>query len=135
MGKYKAPSKNSKYYLPREDYLTTVHYALRYPLWVEELRVTADTGKGIRYDKEKVQTSITGNEVEDTAIRRVELTKKKELIDSTINEVAKGMDDYIRLSVCYGLTYDQLLARKIPCGRRLYVEIRQRFFFELSKKI
>ena len=135
MAKYKAPSKNSKYYLPREDYLTAVHYALRYPLWVEELRVSADTGKAINYDKIKVQTSITGCEVEDLAIRRVELTQKKELVDSTIHEVARGMDDYIRFAVCYGLTYDQLLARKIPCGRRLYIEIRQRFYYELSKKI
>lgn len=135
MGKYKAPSKNSKYYLPREDYLTAVHYALRYPLWVEELRVSADSGKAINYDKIKVQTSMSGTEVEDLAIRRVELTQKKELVDSTIHEVARGMDDYIRFAVCYGLTYDQLLARKIPCGRRMYVEIRQRFYFELSKKI
>lgn len=51
MGKYRVPSEKNKYYIQREDYLTSVHYALRYPLWVEELRLTVDTGKAIRYDK------------------------------------------------------------------------------------
>ena len=35
MGKYRTPSPNSKYSLPKEDYLTAIHYSLRYPLWKE----------------------------------------------------------------------------------------------------
>ena len=135
MGKFRVPSEKSKYYLPKEDYLTAVHYALRYPLWLEELRVTADTGKGIRYDKLKVQTSIIGTEVEDVAIRRAELSQKKEMVDEIINEVSRGMDDYIRMAVCFGFSYDQLHFKGMPCGRNMYLSIRQRFYFELSKKI
>ena len=135
MGKYRVPSENSKYYLQREDYLTAVHYALRYPLWIEELKHAADTGKAIRYDKVKVQTSITGCEVEEVAIRMAELSQKRDLVDAIINEVARGMDDYIRMAVCFGFTYDQLRERGMPCGRNMYLNIRRRFYFELSKKI
>lgn len=135
MGKYRVPSEKSKFYLPKEDYLTAVHYALRYPLWIEELKLTADTGKAIRYDKLKVQTSLTGCEVEEVAIRRAELSQKKDLVDGIINEVARGMDDFIRLAVCYGFTYDRLHDKGMPCGRNMYLNIRQRFYFELSKKI
>ena len=135
MGKYRVPSEKSKFYLPKEDYLTAVHYALRYPLWIEELKLTADTGKAIRYDKLKVQTSLTGCEVEEVAIRRAELSQKKDLVDGIINEVARGMDDFIRLAVCYGFTYDRLHDKGMPCGRNMYLNIRQKFYFELSKKI
>ena len=135
MGKYRIPSEKSKYYLPKEDYLTAVHYALRYPLWIEELKLTADTGKAIRYDRLKVQTSISGCEVEDVAIRRVELSQKKDLVDKIISEVSHGMDDYVRMAVCFGFTYEQLHLKGMPCGRNMYLNIRQRFYFELSKKI
>ena len=36
MGKYKAPSEKYKYYIPKEDYLTAIHFSLRYPLWKED---------------------------------------------------------------------------------------------------
>ena len=59
MGKYRPPSEKSKYYIPKEDYLTAVHYALRYPLWQQDLRDMANTSKGISYDKDKGSFCIT----------------------------------------------------------------------------
>ena len=64
MSKYRILSTKNKYSLPKEDYLTAIHYSLRYPLWVEELKTAADTGRAIRYDKDKVQSS---NDFDQTA--------------------------------------------------------------------
>ena len=134
MAKYRPTTKN-KYALPKEEYLTAIHYALRYPLWLDELRTLGDTSQGIRYDKEKVQTSMTGGEVEDIAIRRVEIRGKIEMIDKIINSVANGMDHWLRQGVCYGLTFDQLKARDVPCERDSYYLMRRKFYYELSRRI
>ena len=69
MGKYRAPSENSKYYIPKEDYLTAIHYSLRYPLWKEEVETMADTSKGISYDKDKVQTSFGYDSTFEAAVK------------------------------------------------------------------
>ena len=135
MGKYKAPGKNSKFYLSKEDYLTAVHYALRYPQWKGELDALTDTGLGIRYDKVLVQTSPRQDGLEKLAIKRAAISVKIDLIDKIIKQVSKGMDDYIRLSVCYGMTYFQLLEKGIPCSRKLYSEIRGHFYYLLNEKI
>ena len=134
MSKYRITTKN-KYALPKEEYLTAIHYALRYPLWLDELRTLGDTSSGFRYDKEKVQTSITGGEVEDVAIRRVEIREKIDLIDGIIESVADGMNQWLRQGVCYGLTFDQLKAKNMPCERDAYYLMRRKFYYELSRRI
>ena len=133
--KYRILSDKNKYSLPKEDYLTAIHYALRYPLWVEELRTAADTGGAIRYDKEKVQTSVSGDPTADTAIRMAEIASKVNMIDDIIKKVADGIDIYLRYGVCYGLTFDQLKAKGMAYERDAYYLRRRRFYFELSKRI
>jgi len=134
MGKYRV-SEKSKYSLPREDYLTAIHYSLRYPLWLEELRTAADTG-AIRYDKEKVQTSNSSDPTYEVAVRMGELTDKINLIDNTILEAAGDVyAPYLRYSVCHGLTYDQCCAKGLFQGRRQFYEMRRYYFFLLSRKI
>ena len=54
--KHRILSEKNKYYLPKEDYLTAIHYALRYPMMLAELDDVRDTSTAIRYDKDKVQT-------------------------------------------------------------------------------
>ena len=134
MGKYRIAEKN-KYALPREDYLTAIHYSLRYPLWVEELRTAADTGVAIRYDKDKVQTSNDSDPTYEVAVRMAELTDRINMVDDIIRLVAQGMDSWLRMGVCYGLTFDQLKAKAMPCERNLYYGIRRHFYYELAKKI
>lgn len=135
MGKYRTPSEKSKYYLSKEDYLTAVHYALRYPQWQGEYKALADTGQAIRYDRDKIQSSPKKDSLEIKAIKMAEISKKMELIDHIIHDVSKGMDDYIRLSVCYGMTYYQLKQRNIPCSRKMYSDIRRLFYYRLIEKI
>lgn len=138
MGKrYSTPSKKSKYYIPREDYLTAIHYALRYPLWMQELNDMANTARAITYDKDRVQSSGGYDSTYEAAVRISEsdIRKKTKLIDDIIALVSNGMDDWIRMGVCYGLTFDQLKGKGMPCERDMYYEMRRHFYYELSFKI
>lgn len=130
MSKYRTPID-----LPKEDYLTAVHYALRYPLWKAEIETSADTARAIRYDTDKVQTSNDYDPVQETAIRREEIGRKIKLVDSVIEQTAKGMDFFLRLGVCYGLSFWQLQSKGIPCSQNTYYGIRKKFYYELSRII
>lgn len=137
MGKYRTPSNKSRYFIPKEDYLTAVHYSLRYPLWKEEVDSMADTSRAITYDKDKVQTSSDYDSTFEAAVRITDsyAMQKVKLIDNTIALAADGMDYYLRLGVCYGLTFDQLKGKGMPCEKDKYYLMRRHYYFELSKRI
>lgn len=137
MGKYRAPSKNSKYHVPKEDYLTAIHYSLRYPLWKEEVETMADTSKAIAYDKDKVQSSSGYDSTFEAAVKIVESNKqhKMQIVDDTIQKVAGGLDYWLRLGVCYGLTFDQLKGKGLPCERDAYYLMRRKYIYYLVQRI
>lgn len=135
MGKYRTPSTSSKYYIPKEDYLTAIHYSLRYPLWKEEVADMANTARAITYDKDKVQSSGGYDSTYEAAVRIQEKQHKLQLIDDTIHDVADGLDYWLRLGVCYGLTFDQLKGKGMPCEHKKYYLIRRMYYYNLSKKI
>ena len=135
MSQYRTPRPSNKYYIPREEYLTVLHYCRQYPQWEAELKVDPDSGSGVDTEKEHVQTSNQFDPTSSLAIRRAMIAKKKRTVDEIIHNVAMGMDEWITLGVCYGMTYYQLDQRGIPCGAKLYYKIRQRFYFEMAKKI
>ena len=127
MGFYRVPSKNNKYYLPKEEYLTAVHYALRYPYLLEKLNtiVNADTSQAITYDKDKVDSSNLSDSTAKTAILRAELMEKLEKIAASIKESVNNAEEekYLRKHVCYGFGFWQLK------------NMRQYFYYTLAKKI
>ena len=137
MGKYRSLSRKNKYFIPKEDYLTAIHYSRRYPIWKEELDSMADTSKALTYDTDPVQTSGDYDSTFEAAVRIVESdnAKKIKLIDDTISLTAKGLDNFLRLGVCYGLTFEQLKSKGMPCERDMYYEVRRHYYFELSKRI
>ena len=137
MSKFRPLSRKNKYYIPKEDYLTAIHYSRRYPVWKQELDAIADTSKAIRYDKDNVQTSGDYDSTFEAAVKLTEgsIVKKVQLIDDIINQVSKGMDNWLRLGVCYGLTFDQLKNKGMPCERDMYYDMRRHYYFELSQKI
>mgnify|MGYP003293965833 CR=1 FL=1 len=137
MSKYRTPKPGSKYAIPKEDYLTAIHYSRRYPLWREEVDNMADTSKAIAYDKDKVQTSFGYDSTYEAAVKIAESNKqhKIQMIDDTIALVADGMDYWLRLGVCYGLTFDQLKGKGLPCEKDKYYTMRRRYYFELIQII
>lgn len=137
MSKYRTPKPSSKYAIPKEDYLTAIHYSLRYPLWREEVESMADTSKAITYDKDKVQTSFGYDSTFEAAVRIADSNKqhKIQLIDDIIKLVADDMDYWLRLGVCYGLTFNQLKGKGMPCEKDTYYTMRRRYYYELIKVI
>lgn len=137
MGKYRILSENNQYYLPKHTYLTCIHYALQYRDWKARLDSDRDSRGAIRYDKDRVQTSMDGDSTSDIAIKMIEIEEKCKMIDECISIACDGsnLDRWVRLGVCYGFTIYQLLDDKMPCGKNMYYNIRQRFYYELSKKI
>lgn len=135
MSQYRTPRPSNKYYIPHEEYLTVLHYCRQYPQWEAELMVEPDSGTGIDTEKEHVQTSSQYDPTSSLAIRRATIAKKKQMVDDVIHSVSMGMDQWMRLGVCYGMTYYQLNVRGIPCSAKLYYKTRQRFYYEMAKRI
>lgn len=136
MSQYRTPAESNKYYLPKHTYLACIHYALQYRDWRATLDADRDTRGAIRYDKDRVQTSNDFDSTSVTAMRMVEIQDKVDMIDNIIADVSdEGMARYLRMSVCYGFTIYQLQDIGAPCGKNYMSKLRQRFYWELSKKI
>lgn len=135
MAKYRELSQKNKYYIPREDYLTAIHYSLRYPLWLAELEDARDTSTAIRYDKDKVQSSPNADMVFNAANRAIQISERVQLIDSIIQLCAGDLEYFLRLGVCYGLTFNQLKNKGMPCEHKKYYEMRRQYYYELSRMI
>ena len=137
MSKYRTLSESNQYYLPKHTYLTCIHYALQYRDWVAMLTADRDTRGAIRYDKDKIQTSNDFDSTSATAMKMVEISEKVNMIDDIIYDVCDGsnLERWVKLGVCYGFAYFQLMQDGMPCGKNIYYEIRQKFYFELAKKI
>lgn len=136
MGKYRLPAESNAYFLPKHTYLACIHYALQYRDWKAYLDAERDTRGAIRYDKDRVQTSGDYDSTSTTAIRMIEIQAKVDMINGIIDDICEdGMRKYLLLSVCYGFTKYQLQDQGMPCGKNYMGKLRQRFYWELSKKI
>lgn len=134
MSQHRNPSKNSKYYIPKETFLTVVHYVKQYPMWVEQLS-TMDGSKAITYDQDRVQTSPNPDTVANIAIKRAAISEKKDKVDRVAKLVGGNMSKWIIKGVCYDMPFYQLQHHGIPCGKDLYYKLRRRFYYEMSKEI
>lgn len=133
---YRTPAEGNKYYLPKHTYLACIHYALQYRDWKAYLDSERDTRGAIRYDKDRIQTSNDYDSTSTTAMRMVEIQSKVDMIEECMSLVCEEtMIKYLRLSVCYGFTIYQLQEQGIPCGKNYMTKLRQRFYYELSKRI
>lgn len=135
MVQFRTPTERSKYYVPKEVYLTVIHFCRQYPLWVAELETEPDASKAITYDKERVQTSNQFDATSEIAIHRHMIAEKKAVIDRISADVAGDLAQWLRLGVCYGLTFPDLEARGIPCAVNTYYRMRKRFYYEVAKVI
>ena len=118
MPEHRTLSKKNKYYLPKETFLTVLHYCKQYPNWKKEMDNLVDQNRAIAYDKEKVTSSNTYDPTSTAAVRLSEITKKAELIEGVAHMVA-----------------GPLKIKGIPCGKDMYYDRRRRFYFELAARI
>ena len=146
MSQYRTPTQASPYFLPKHKYLSALQYALQYEELKSELEDLYDKckGSGIDYTKDRVQAGGGNDQVFFMAERIAEVNGKLQKISSTIIAVApQGVEHHLFLSVCRGYSYRQLCEVKdasgkrnpVPMGKNAFARMRQRFYFELSKKI
>lgn len=136
MSKYRIPTKNSKYYVPKETYLTAVHYCKQYPIWAAELALTPNTNKGVSYDHDIVQTSNQSDATAKLAVKRAEMARKKKLVEDVALQIGgKKYAWWLLQGVCFDFVWFQLEQRGIPCGRDMYYAMRRKFYYELSMRI
>lgn len=127
-------SKKSKYYLPKEKFLEVVHFCRQYPEWKAELDALPDAARAIAYDRDRVQTSGESDPVSDLALRRIELEKKKDIIDRAVAKVAPEIAKYLIRGICYGETERQLEWKKMKCGKDYYYLKRREAYWEIAQR-
>ncbi len=131
------PSKSSEYYLPPKQYIYAVSYALMRDEWRAEIRSLENQARAIRYDKDKVQSHSDYNATERAAFEILEIQKKVDIIDQTIEEVSEGLDAYIKLAVCNGFTYTQLTTGRyhMPLNHIAFGKLKHKFYWTLFQRI
>ncbi len=136
MGDHKPLSAKSKWYVPKEAFLTVIHFCKQYPEWKTELDALTNTSKGIAYDLDKVQGSGDSDPTADLAIRRAAISRKKDMIDHVAYEIGgEVFCDWLILGICHDYPFHYLQDNGIPCGKDLYYSMRRRFIYEMAKRI
>lgn len=131
----RTPQPKSKYYLPKEVFLTTIHYCRQYPYWIEQLEAATDSSKGIAYDKDRVQSSGDYDSTSELAMKRLAMSTKIDLVKAMAKLVAGHQYYWLIQGCCYGKPYFVLKQDGIPYGKDLYYKQRRRFYYELSQRI
>lgn len=135
--KGRKPSKSSPYYLPDHSYELSREYALNYDTWQAEIRALRNQSKGLAYDKDKVSSSSDYSPTEAAAMDIAEIQAKVDKIEEALIEASEGLEEYIKLAVCYQYTYRQLTMGRLhmPLNKNEFGRIRQRFYYILYNKI
>lgn len=123
-----------RYSLPRETFMAVYRYALLYPQWKLRMEALEDTSRAIRYDIDKVQTSIEGSPTEDAAMRIAEIKDKMRPIEEAAKRAGDDLSGYILRGVTEeGVTYEYLRSKYgMPCGEQQYYRRRRYFYFLLA---
>lgn len=130
-------SYRGKYKMTKTQYLSAKYYALRYNEWLSEYNDMCDTSKAITYSDMPKGSLNVNSQVEDAAIRVEKIHSKIKLIENTAYEVSPELATYLLKAVTNtDITYHQLRTlMNIPCGKNLFSQIRQKFYWLLFQKI
>lgn len=128
-------NQNNKYYLPKEEYMTVIHFARQYPTWQQVLSIQPDTIKAITYDGDKVQSVGGYDSTVETAMKRAAIAGKMRLIEETAREAGGDISSFLLIGVTRGTPFYQLRQQGMPCEKDMYYKRRQRFYWLLAQKI
>lgn len=135
MAKHRTLSTKNKYYLPKETFLTVVHYCKQYPVWEAEFNALLDQNRAIEYDRDRVQTTNDYDATAEAAIKRAILSKKMEGVTQTAKDAAGDLWKWLILGVCYDMPYYALQLKGIPCGKDVYYDRRRKFYFMMAARL
>ncbi|MCR4745229.1 MAG: hypothetical protein K5894_08365 [Lachnospiraceae bacterium] len=137
MGKIRTNIKG-QYKLEKHELYTAVHYALRYEELKKEYKNLTDTSKGMRYDFDKVQTTIDSDPTYVLAERRSRVGGKISNIESAARAAAgEVLYPYILKAVTQeGVKYELMKYEyKMPAGKNLFYLLKRKFYYILAQKI
>lgn len=136
MGEIRIPRKNGEYVIPKEKYLTAVHYCRQYKDWLREYRSLGGEPRALQYDG-SIGGSSQGNPTEKIGIRRMELSQKIQLIQDTVYDVDPGIYKWLLKGVTEkGITATYLKKKlNMPCSEEYYYKRRQEVLKLISDKI
>lgn len=135
MTKIRSPKQSSKYYLPKEEFLTIVHFCKQYPYWLSLLDTMTDAVQGIDYEKDIVQSSNNYDSTSELGMKRAAVSTKVDMVNAAAREIAGDHYRWLILGCCFDKPYFALRHLGIPYGKNLYYRQRRQFYYELSKKI
>lgn len=135
--RYKAPTKRSKYYLPRPVYRHAVTFCECYKTWRDDIiDIDKEAPKAIDYTTDKIKADA-GDPTAEKAMKRAALQKKVEIIDRAAADVVKSetLRQFIILGITTPLSYEDLTTINIPCGRRQYYQYRREIIYRIAKEL
>ncbi|MBQ6384731.1 MAG: hypothetical protein IJJ38_00990 [Lachnospiraceae bacterium] len=134
----RTPSKSNPYWLSKHNFLMVVHFCLQYPEWQrekEEILLDAQAS-GIRYTDMPKGTAFDPDPTMEAGGRLAELSRRIDIINKTAYEISPQLARWLIKGVTENLSYESLRsAHGLPCGDKQYRKIRQRFYYEVSKKL
>ena len=125
-----------KYDISAHRFMELYHHCLQYNEWKDELKYKCDTVRSIEVTDMPIAHS-NSDVTQELAIRRLELSKKCEMIEQTAIEADADIYSYILKAVTNeGITYKYLsTVMNIPCGKKMYYDRRKKFYWLLSQKM
>lgn len=126
--------KLEKYGISGKRYKELCGFCEQYPEWQEELLSKSDTLQSVEITDMPIPPHGNSDKTGNLAIRRVELKKKCEIVEKTAKEANEELYQFLIKGICYGVSYNYLLAFDgIPMSRSSYYELRRYFFYLLDK--
>lgn len=132
---HRTPTPKSKYWVEPRKYKFVMSWCECYPLWKKELETLPDGNRGIDYSKDKVQSSGNFDSTYETAVKRVDLEQKVNILETTAKLVTDDLTEWLIKGTTEDLTADDLVSMGMPCSKSLYYQIRQKFYYQLSKRV
>lgn len=127
--------KLNEYGISGKRYKELSGFCEQYPEWKELLDndtfgIAAESVDGMPKAQNKISDK-TGQ----IAVDRVEIEKKKNMIDEAARKASSDLAQYIIKSVCYEVPFWYLQdIMKMPCSRNAFYDARRYFFYLLDKK-
>lgn len=130
----RTPTQKNEYWIPKQAFLTAVHYCLQYPEWkAEKRRILMEA------EPRSAAPDDRGRDPDPTmraAVRLAEVTRKIDIVEQTAKDASPDLYKWLLKGVTRDLSYNLLRTKYgIPCGRDEYSKVRRRFYYMINKKI
>lgn len=124
-----------KYTLSQKRLNTVKSYAREYPDWIKQIAYMTHVSSSQRFGDQKNIAKGAGRPTENLALRRVQISKKIDMIEKTAREVDPFIYKYLIKGVTEGVPYEKLFSSGITCSRNTYYTRRRMFYWKLSEKM